>query len=55
MVAEKGRSGHYISQVDPGSAAEEAGLRENDRIIEVNGENVEKCDHQQVRKRALRK
>lgn len=34
--------------MDADSPAEDADLRKGDRIIEVNGENIEDCTHQQV-------
>jgi C-terminal processing protease CtpA/Prc len=48
LHAEKNRPGQYIGKVDPGSPAEAAGLREGDRIVEVNGTNVAMENHQQV-------
>jgi C-terminal processing protease CtpA/Prc len=48
LHAEKNRPGQYIGKVDPGSPAETAGLREGDRIIEVNGTNIAMENHQQV-------
>lgn len=40
--------GQFIGKVDPGSAAEAAGLRLGDRIIEVNGHNVTEESHREV-------
>ena len=37
LHAEKGKSAQFIGKVDEGSPAEAAGLREGDRIVEVNG------------------
>ncbi|KAL4225570.1 hypothetical protein ACF0H5_016258 [Mactra antiquata] len=48
LHAEKERGGQYIGQIDNDSPAQEAGLKEYDRIIEVNGENIENETHQQV-------
>lgn len=48
LHAEKGRPGQYIGKVDPNSPAELAGLREGDRIIEVNGVNIKMESHKQV-------
>ena len=48
LHAEKGRVGQYIGKVDPGSPAVAAGLKENDRIVEVNGTNIANENHQQV-------
>jgi C-terminal processing protease CtpA/Prc len=43
-----GYTGQYVGDVDPGSVAERAGLRVGDRIIEVNGFNVETESHREV-------
>ncbi|XP_030067210.1 Na(+)/H(+) exchange regulatory cofactor NHE-RF2 [Microcaecilia unicolor] len=48
LHGEKGKSGQYIRKVEPGSRAEAAGLRAGDRLVEVNGVNVEKETHHQV-------
>ncbi|MBN3322378.1 NHRF2 protein, partial [Atractosteus spatula] len=48
LHGEKGKSGQYIRKVELGSPAEAAGLRAGDRVVEVNGENVEKETHHQV-------
>uniref|UniRef100_A0A8C5QFB5 Na(+)/H(+) exchange regulatory cofactor NHE-RF n=1 Tax=Leptobrachium leishanense TaxID=445787 RepID=A0A8C5QFB5_9ANUR len=48
LHGEKGKSGQYIRKVEPGSPAESAGLKAGDRLLEVNGENVEKETHHQV-------
>ncbi|XP_041062412.1 Na(+)/H(+) exchange regulatory cofactor NHE-RF2 [Carcharodon carcharias] len=48
LHGEKGKNGQYIRKVEPGSAAEAAGLCAGDRVVEVNGENVEKETHSQV-------
>ncbi|XP_062937015.1 Na(+)/H(+) exchange regulatory cofactor NHE-RF1 [Cynocephalus volans] len=48
LHGEKGKAGQYIRLVEPGSPAEKAGLLAGDRLVEVNGENVEKETHQQV-------
>lgn len=48
LHAEKSRPGQYIGKVDEGSPAEKAGLREGDRIIEVNGVNINHENHKQV-------
>lgn len=42
------RSGQFIGKVEEGSPARSAGLREGDRIIEVNGVNVISESHQEV-------
>lgn len=48
LHAEKGRPGQYIGKVDDGSPAEAAGLRQGDRIIEVNGTNITNETHKKV-------
>ncbi|XP_047107274.1 Na(+)/H(+) exchange regulatory cofactor NHE-RF1 [Schistocerca piceifrons] len=48
LHAEKGKPGQYIGKVDEGSPAEAAGLKEGDRIIEVNGVNIANENHKQV-------
>uniref|UniRef100_A0A3Q3B769 Na(+)/H(+) exchange regulatory cofactor NHE-RF n=1 Tax=Kryptolebias marmoratus TaxID=37003 RepID=A0A3Q3B769_KRYMA len=48
LHGEKNKGGQFIRKVDPGSSADLAGLRPGDRLVEVNGENVEKETHHQV-------
>ncbi|RUS80489.1 hypothetical protein EGW08_011740, partial [Elysia chlorotica] len=48
LHAERDKPGQFIGLVDPGSPAEAAGLRVNDRIVEVNGVNVENQAHPEV-------
>lgn len=48
LHAEKGRPGQYIGKVDDGSPAESAGLRQGDRIIEVNGTSITNETHKKV-------
>ncbi|XP_037544258.1 Na(+)/H(+) exchange regulatory cofactor NHE-RF2 [Nematolebias whitei] len=48
LHGEKGKSGQFIRKVEPASPAEESGLRAGDRVVEVNGVNVEKETHHQV-------
>lgn len=48
LHAEKGKPGQYIGKVDEGSPAEAAGLRQGDRILEVNGESIANKTHKQV-------
>ncbi|XP_028993634.1 Na(+)/H(+) exchange regulatory cofactor NHE-RF3 [Betta splendens] len=42
------RKGHFIKDVDRGSPAERAGLKEMDRLVAVDGKDVENCSHEQV-------
>ena len=48
LHAEKSKPGQYIGKVDEKSPAETAGLKEDDRIIEVNGVNIANENHKQV-------
>lgn len=48
LHAEKGKPGQYIGKVDDASPAEVAGLKQGDRIIEVNGINIGSETHKQV-------
>ncbi|XP_027873495.1 Na(+)/H(+) exchange regulatory cofactor NHE-RF2 [Xiphophorus couchianus] len=48
LHGEKKKGGQFIRTVEPGSPADLAGLRPGDRLVEVNGENVEKESHHQV-------
>ncbi|XP_056144124.1 Na(+)/H(+) exchange regulatory cofactor NHE-RF2 [Lampris incognitus] len=48
LHGEKGKSGQYIRKVESASPAEASGLRAGDRVVEVNGDNVEKETHHQV-------
>ena len=48
LHAEKGKPGQFIGKVDPDSPAEAAGLRQGDRIVEVNDVSVLDENHAQV-------
>lgn len=48
LHAEKSRTGQFIGKVDEDSPAQHAGLKEGDRIIEVNGVNIANENHRQV-------
>ncbi|XP_071442667.1 Na(+)/H(+) exchange regulatory cofactor NHE-RF1 [Hetaerina americana] len=48
LHAEKGVPGQYIGKVDPGSPAEATGLKQGDRIVEVNGVNITTETHKAV-------
>ncbi|XP_028308223.1 Na(+)/H(+) exchange regulatory cofactor NHE-RF2 isoform X2 [Gouania willdenowi] len=48
LHGERNKGGQIIRTVDPGSSADLGGLRAGDRVVEVNGENVESQTHHQV-------
>lgn len=48
LHADKTKSGQFVGNVDENSPAQSAGLREGDRIIEVNGVNIANENHRQV-------
>ena len=48
LHAEKSKCGQFVGKVDDQSPAQAAGLREGDRIIEVNGVNIANENHRQV-------
>ena len=48
LHAEKGKPGQFIGKVDPDSPAEAAGLRQGDRIVEINDVSVLDENHAQV-------
>lgn len=48
LHAEKGKPGQYIGKVDDGSPAESSGLKQGDRILEVNGCSIGNETHKQV-------
>ncbi|XP_051940967.1 Na(+)/H(+) exchange regulatory cofactor NHE-RF2 [Hippocampus zosterae] len=48
LHGEKNKGGQFIRKVEPGSSADQAGLKPGDRLVEVNGENVENDNHHQV-------
>uniref|UniRef100_A0A8C6TVY9 PDZ domain-containing protein n=1 Tax=Neogobius melanostomus TaxID=47308 RepID=A0A8C6TVY9_9GOBI len=48
LHGERNKGGQFIRKVDPGSCAEYAGLKPGDRVVEVNGENVENETHHEV-------
>ncbi|XP_053307470.1 Na(+)/H(+) exchange regulatory cofactor NHE-RF4 [Spea bombifrons] len=43
-----GESGQYLRELDPGLPAEVAGMREGDRLLGVNGHNVEGLEHEDI-------
>jgi len=48
LYKKKNTPGQFIGTVEPGSPAEEAGLREGDKLIEVNEVDVTQESHKQV-------
>lgn len=42
------QDGHYLNQISPGEPADLAGVKDNDRIVEINGTNVETATHAHV-------
>lgn len=48
LHAEKNKPGQFVGKIDSKSPAEDAGLKEGDRIVEVNGANVNQENHKQV-------
>lgn len=48
LHAERGKTGQFIGKVDDGSPSQAAGLRQGDRIIEVNEINISNETHKQV-------
>lgn len=48
VVFSIGNPGMFIKRVLPGSVAHNAGLSNDDRLVELNGENIEGLSHSQV-------
>ncbi|XP_068229652.1 Na(+)/H(+) exchange regulatory cofactor NHE-RF1-like [Palaemon carinicauda] len=48
LHAEKSKPGQFIGKIDANSPAEMAGLKQGDRIIEVNGVNIANENHKQI-------
>ncbi|KAM6972512.1 Na(+)/H(+) exchange regulatory cofactor NHE-RF2 [Aplochiton taeniatus] len=48
LHGQRNKGGQFIRKVEPGSPADMSGLRAGDRVVEVNGENVENETHYQV-------
>ncbi|KAK6469240.1 Na(+)/H(+) exchange regulatory cofactor NHE-RF4 [Huso huso] len=45
---ELGCAGHVIRQVEPWSVAERSGLRDGDRLLEINGDFVDHMEHSKI-------
>lgn len=41
-------AGHFIRDVEVNSSAESAGIKEKDRLVAVNGEEVEGWSHEEI-------
>lgn len=41
-------TGHFIKDIDRDSPAGRAGLKEMDRLVAVDGKEVDNCSHEQV-------
>lgn len=41
-------AGHYIRDIDRGSPAETAGMKEMDRLVAVDSHVVDDCSHEEV-------
>merc|ERR1711936_925049 len=48
LYQEKNKPGQFIGKIEPGSPAARAGLKEDDKIVEVNGVNIAQENHKQV-------
>lgn len=48
MISSLGPPGIFIKEVIPGGTAQKAGVKANDRLVEINGQNIEGCSHSQV-------
>lgn len=48
LIPYPGEQGVFVSEVTPGGVADRAGVNTNDRLVEVNGENIESYTHEQV-------
>ena len=48
MASSAIRPGQYVDMVEEGSPAHKAGMKEGDRLVEVNGVNINQENHKQV-------
>ena len=48
LYKRKGVEGQYVSNIEAGSPAEKGGLRNEDRVIEVNGSDVGGKSHKKI-------
>uniref|UniRef100_A0A3P8RLE5 PDZ domain containing 1 n=1 Tax=Amphiprion percula TaxID=161767 RepID=A0A3P8RLE5_AMPPE len=46
--SDKSKKGFFMTEVIPGGVADKAGVRVKDRLVEINGENIENCTHEQI-------
>lgn len=48
VIPSLGMPGFYMTNVAPGGVAHKAGVKDNDRLLEINGENIESSSHNQI-------
>merc|ERR1711915_240706 len=48
LYQEKRKTGQFIGRVERDSPADVVGLKEDDKIVEVNGENISGATHKEV-------
>ncbi|MGH0121899.1 UNVERIFIED_CONTAM: hypothetical protein FKN15_077090 [Acipenser sinensis] len=48
LTSTRGVQGMFLSEVHPSGVAAKAGVQNNDRLIELNGDNVESSNHEQI-------
>lgn len=53
LKSTEGQKGLFIVELSPQGAAAKAGVQNNDRLIEVNGKNVENDTHEEVVEKVL--
>jgi len=51
LHGERNSGAQFIRKIEPGSPSDLSGLRSGDRVVEVNGVNVEEETHHQVNER----
>lgn len=54
LCSVSGQKGLFIIDLSPQGAATKAGVQSNDRLIEINGENVENDTHEGVVEKVLK-
>ena len=48
MFKRRDVEGQFVGGVEAGSAAHQAGLREEDRVVELDGDNIENKSHKKL-------